>query len=438
MEFYKEQLSTTLIRIKFGSQPETYDSLLMFDLDNTLVTQKWEGKFPKTADDWRFRTGVVDKFNTFRGTNQKIAIITNQGGYKFGEREYLIDRIKQIIEALNIPLEVYIATSYDVWRKPNTEIFEKYLLTNLQISSDLQINPKFPVSLAQNAKPKISCMIGDAAGRDNDFADSDRKFQFNITVYLIMQRGRKFANIFTFQTPEEYFLNKPKEEYSLSGFDPLIMFHPTYEEKDTEESKKQKLNEFKKNKKENESKLLDEIKENLKPRSLWIMIGAPCSGKSTFAEKIQSLSSKVKIISQDVLGSKNLCLNHMRIALENSQIPIITNCNPTEGHRLEYIEEALYTETNLKVFYLWMSTFVYDQSRDKALYNHLNIVRERIQFDENQKTYSRIPDVAINTYWSKYEVPNEKESKYLKKIFRIEFNAQFKSKLALMRFLQRS
>lgn len=75
-----------------------------------------------------------------------------------------------------------------------------------------------------------------------------------------------------------------------------------------------------------------------------ILVGVPGSGKSTFAKKWSELypNDKYEIICQDVLGSRQICIDEMHELLEKGRNVIIDRCNVTEEQRSYWLEVALY------------------------------------------------------------------------------------------------
>eukprot|EP00210_Caulerpa_lentillifera_P002574 g2469.t1 len=91
---------------------------------------------------------------------------------------------------MDVPMDIYISTSRDTFRKPETGMWDFFLNKHQEVDK------------------KLSFYVGDAAGRPKDFSDSDLKFAENIGL--------------AFFTPEDYFtsetlsLNDPKEAASIS------------------------------------------------------------------------------------------------------------------------------------------------------------------------------------------------------------------------------
>ncbi len=58
--------------------------LIIFDVDGTLTTTKSGATFRKSADDWQWLPGRLDKLKALRKQGVRLAIATNQGGVAFG------------------------------------------------------------------------------------------------------------------------------------------------------------------------------------------------------------------------------------------------------------------------------------------------------------------------------------------------------------------
>ena len=58
--------------------------LCIFDVDGTLVETKSGATFRKSADDWRWLPGRLEKLKGLVASGVSVAIATNQGGVAFG------------------------------------------------------------------------------------------------------------------------------------------------------------------------------------------------------------------------------------------------------------------------------------------------------------------------------------------------------------------
>lgn len=75
-------------------------TLILFDIDGTLVTTKSGGDFRKGADDWQWLPGRLAKCQELYTGGTKIAVVTNQGGVAFGymPKEEITHEIVRVVE----------------------------------------------------------------------------------------------------------------------------------------------------------------------------------------------------------------------------------------------------------------------------------------------------------------------------------------------------
>lgn len=217
-------------------------AIAAFDLDSTIVRTKSQTPFPKDGSDWEwFNDSVqanlkafvqhmygkaqpdllthksvappVKKFLEEKNRERVpyiIAILSNQGGVviKNDAKRYghFRERLEQIAAACKIPFWMYAATRPlsvkkapgapkgvppppkrpDPFRKPATgmwfELVEDVKKMGLEVDHDK------------------SFFVGDAAGRKNDFSDSDREFAKSLQL--------------KFFTPDDFFINNPAPKKS--------------------------------------------------------------------------------------------------------------------------------------------------------------------------------------------------------------------------------
>ena len=364
-----------------------FNNIIMFDLDHCLIKPTKNKKFPLNKSDWVLLfDNVITVLNNLIKNNYYVAIISNQSGIE--KRKFLLDRISDFLNKSNVMIDVYVASKNDIFRKPNTKIFEKY------------IYPKI------NENYENLIFVGDAAGRPDDFSDSDRKFAYNIHLFL---KYKQHDTKIKFYTPEEYF----KDEFiddnrSWSGFDPSNYLKTV--DKQT--------NEY--------DKLINYIREHVDEQFLIILIGPPCSGKTYVTNKIIKLFPNF-IEMKGIISNKNLKKN-----MDENRSIIINNNNPSKKSREKYVDKLQHD--NLKIIYINMDTFL-DKTKNKELYLHINIYKERINYN-NDIQYERIPELVYNIYYKNYTNPNDDNINA--KIFTIKFIPKFKTKLELLYFLQKS
>mmetsp|Transcript_18583 Transcript_18583/g.25762 ORF Transcript_18583/g.25762 Transcript_18583/m.25762 type:complete len:244 (+) Transcript_18583:71-802(+) len=153
-----------------------------FDLDGTLVRTKSGSTFAKDAKDYvLFNEFVKEKMQALHRDGYRVVILSNQGGVGKaleGKRATATrGRIENIAREVGVPLEALCACGKDAHRKPEGGMWA--LVTSHLLPACAQIHTEG------------SFYVGDAAGRPQDFADSDKKFAEGVGV--------------KFYTPEEFF-----------------------------------------------------------------------------------------------------------------------------------------------------------------------------------------------------------------------------------------
>jgi bifunctional polynucleotide phosphatase/kinase len=147
------------------------------DYDWTLVNPKGGATFPTNIDDWEWYSSIVpEKIQKYYDDGYMLVVFTNQS------KPWKCDQIRFVMESLNIPLFIVVAKVKSEY-KPNTILFDT-LFTENEID-----------------KSK-SFFIGDALGRKNDFADSDKVFAQNIGIQYF--------------PPEKIFLSNNFLKYDVS------------------------------------------------------------------------------------------------------------------------------------------------------------------------------------------------------------------------------
>jgi bifunctional polynucleotide phosphatase/kinase len=121
-------------------------------------------------------------------------IISNQGrltrnGEELAEAKPFKVKMELVMRALGIPVTVMVAGGNDLCRKPRTGMWS--LLEGSLGKTKIDKSQSF--------------IVGDAAGRKNDFSDNDRHFGMNLQI--------------GFFTPEEFFRGEPAKDLGHK-FDP--------------------------------------------------------------------------------------------------------------------------------------------------------------------------------------------------------------------------
>lgn len=156
MEETKENI---IIKLGVGRK---YKKIAGFDLDHTIIKTKSGNTFPKNADDWKFfNEKVEDKINDLLKKRYRVIIFTNQCNLDKKEKKYndFMKKIDVISDKFDNKIDIIVSLRKDKYRKPELGMWELV-----------------------NGDVEKSFYVGDAAGRKNDFSDSDLKFAENIGI----------------------------------------------------------------------------------------------------------------------------------------------------------------------------------------------------------------------------------------------------------------
>lgn len=97
--------------------------LIIFDVDRTLTATKSGKMFRKTADDWQWLPGRIEKLCELKTQGVHLAVATNQGGVAFGymKQEDILAELTRMIKEAGIPT----GGLYICYTHPNASI-EQY------------------------------------------------------------------------------------------------------------------------------------------------------------------------------------------------------------------------------------------------------------------------------------------------------------------------
>lgn len=143
-----------------------------FDLDWTLIRPA-SSKFPRDSQDIVFLSNRLPVLLDFQSKGYTIVIFTNQkvsNRYSLQFRLEYLNNVIDLLESHQIHPMIMAALADDLYRKPQTGMWQSL----------------FKSSLIQSA-----FYVGDAAGRPQDFSDSDKQFAEALGI--------------SFYTPEEIF-----------------------------------------------------------------------------------------------------------------------------------------------------------------------------------------------------------------------------------------
>ena len=272
------------------------NKIASFDLDNTLIKTKSGKIFPVDENDWVFNfDNILEILNQYYKDNYCLIIISNQKNLKEAKLESWITKVKNIINKISLPVKVYASIKDNIYRKPNTGIWELIKININMIDS-------------------FYC--GDAMGRINDHSDTDLKFALNIGL--------------NFKSPESVFKNFKNNENEVVQIPEIENYFD--------------FNNFSKINNNNIN-----INNNNINKELIIMVGYPGSGKSSFIKKYL-IKHNFKSINQDELKTSKKCVDMCKnyMLLENNIV--IDNTNPNTDIRKLYIDQGKKYNYNIRCF----------------------------------------------------------------------------------------
>lgn len=270
-------------------------AIAAYDLDGTIIGTTSGGVFPKHRDDWKILyPEILGRLKEMHEKKHKIIFFTNQAGLSSGKQDAndFKRKIENIVKKLLLPIQVFISTSYSIYRKPCTGMWEAALERNEGIKVDMV----------------KSFYCGDAAGRTaemtnakKDFSHTDLLFAKNLQLHFV--------------TPEHHFLDKKMPLLKVNVFDPnaipcdIPLCEPSW------------------------GQVISNKTEVI------ILVGCPGSGKSHFA-KTHLVPAGYVHVNRDTLGTFNKCVSVTEQALRNRQRVVIDNTNPDAESRRRYIDVA--------------------------------------------------------------------------------------------------
>ncbi|KAG0706419.1 polynucleotide kinase 3 phosphatase-domain-containing protein [Suillus ampliporus] len=294
--------------------PQSTPKVAAFDLDGTVIKSNHKNRSKEAALHWEWwRATVPVKLQELHQDGYSIILVSNQA-LKQQQLEGWKKKIPLISAALpSVPFRLFAASAKDGFRKPMTGMWDE--LERIFAADGIQIDKD------------ASFFVGDAAGRTNDFASTDRKWAVNVGI--------------PFYTPEEYFLRLPSAPYTLPGF------HVS--------SLPPKL------------PLLDPPTAKIIPGAagteLVIFSGFPCLGKSSFFRRHFAPAGYTHI-NQDTLGSRPKCVKAAEVALKAGTSCVVDNTNRDITTRKHYLDLA-------KKLKISVRCLVFTGSIDLAWHNNL-------------------------------------------------------------------
>ena len=280
------------ILINYIPQLQSELKVAGFDLDWTLV-RPLKSKYPisKNNSMWQFLPNRLLMLQNLQQQGYVIAIFTNQK-YTGQLLQSSLSRLQDIMNSLKqngINAWMAAATEDNYYRKPNIGMWSLFRYTFNQSSV-------------------IGFYCGDAAGRQQDFSDSDKQFLVNINnIYKIELH---------FLLPEQVFHNS--------------------------------------------------IPFSFKER-LMILVGVQGSGKTSLSNYIQQHYPNTIIIDSDVYKNINQQLKIMRENLQAGRNVVIAATNPSSERRQKYITESNLPNSQIIIYWLANNGDSWNKLRDKPI-----------------------------------------------------------------------
>ncbi len=260
-----------------------------FDLDDTLVKTKSNKTHGQDENDWLiYDDSVSDKLNQYVKDGYTLVMVTNQKGIstKKTNPEMWKNKVQNIINCLQVDFTILCCTSDDLYRKPCTTLWDKYI---------------------QNYDKNNSFYCGDAGAQlfrkindielKKDFSDTDLKFALNLNI--------------KFMHRDEFIYGVAPTNYNIKYVEKLDSYC------------KPSSYVFKKSDKQ----------------EIILLCGLPGSGKSHFA-KNTIVPSGITYVNMDTLKTAAKCVSATNSALKEGKSVVIDNTNVSVANRLIYINIA--------------------------------------------------------------------------------------------------
>ncbi|KAH7889885.1 polynucleotide kinase 3 phosphatase-domain-containing protein [Phlebopus sp. FC_14] len=329
--------------------PHSRPKVAVFDLDGTIIKSNHRNRSKAAALQWEWWRNVVpSKLQEVHQDGYSVVIVSNQA-LKAAALEDWKKKIPLIAGALpSVPFRLFAACAKDGYRKPMPGIW--YELERIFKEDNVEID-----------KTK-SFFVGDAAGRADDFASTDRKWAMNLDI--------------SFYTPEEYFLGLPAAEYKLPGFNVASL------------PRTEKLS-------PSDATIVHEPPNC----ELVLFTGFPCLGKSSFYRK-HFAPARYTHINQDTLGTRPKCVKAAEESLRAGKSCVIDNTNRDLATRKFYVDLAKKVGIPARCFY-------FTGSMDLAWHNNLYRAYNQPSCSDSQRDI--LPYLAFIGFRDNHEEPQAKE-----------------------------
>lgn len=385
---YNEYTDTEKGTINYWMPPVEHqynsDKILGLDLDWTLIKPKKGKVFPINSEDWEFLIDEegFDCLNSYLRMGYKIVVFTNQALIAKG-KSYDMEGFKQRWDMIYSALSekgiksVYMlfAIRDDFYRKPCSGMWD-FMVDKL--NGNIKIAKK-------------QCLfIGDAAGREKDHSAADLQFASNIGINFnvpeVVFGGDKSKGIMI-----NVIKKRMNDAYSSGKmFNPMLYLEGFSDVRDEKVRRNRET--------------FDELKKqiSLNKQTLILFVGSPSSAKTSFYTQQllpyledQHQTDKWVYLSQDTFdGTPAKFTKEVQTQLHASKNIIIDNTNPTVANRKKYLGLDMSEDLVKIVIYFPI---------EKQVVMHLNSYRTKLINIGKLKNKERVPTVAINSYWKRFE-----------------------------------
>ncbi|KAJ4480431.1 polynucleotide kinase 3 phosphatase-domain-containing protein [Lentinula edodes] len=338
--------------------PVCSSKVAAFDLDGTLIKPsfgkgavKKASKGAPPAWEW-WRDKIPHALEELSSEGYSIVIISNQAikGTSLTTWKEKVGLIAATIPS--VPFRIFAAITKDEYRKPMPGMWNE--LQRIFKEDGIQIDRT------------VSFFVGDAAGRDGDFASTDRKWALNVDI--------------PFFTPEEYFLKQPvQRKFKLDGFNvanlsQLPLFSPAH------------------------TPVIPEPRQ----QEVVLFVGYPGLGKSTICERY-FVSKGYERINQDTLGTRPKCVAAVEKSLQEGTSCVVDNTNRDVQTRKYYVDVA-------RKFKVPIRCFVFTGSMELAWHNNLyRAYNLPLSSASRQEKRDLVPYLAFTSFRNNYEEPSLSE-----------------------------
>ncbi|MBN3274565.1 PNKP kinase, partial [Polyodon spathula] len=350
-----------------------------FDIDGTIVTTKSGKVFPTGPEDWRILYPEIPrKLKDLLKEGYKLVFFTNQMGISKGKLkpEIFKSKVEAILKLLRVPVQVFVATGWGIFRKPVLGMWE-YLREKANEGVAVDVSQSFYIGDAAGRS------VGFSPGRRKDFSCSDRLFALNA--------GLRFL------TPEEYFLGCKKAPFTMPEFNPRIL--------------------------DPNPRLYDPPTASLtsEEQEVVVAVGYPASGKST-SFQTHLVPEGYVYINRDTLGSYQKCVSACTLALSEGKRVAIDNTNPDQESRSRYLSCAQKAGVPCRCF-------LFTASLERAKHNNRQYEISSLlssqfrQMQPSQRNQLTVNDMVFHSYKKKFVAPSLSEG--FSEILQIHFVPHF-------------